>query len=431
MLYTSIATLVITLTVGFAWSPQDCKGDQSKNDRVTRIKCAFHNNTWVHPLSNIMNKDVILAAIGAGGGSIAWSVNAEIMPVNVDHTIFVLISGLGLKILESSLSDSSFIRSNLVGTVNSAFPSSLTGNLISLASGGYPSDHGVLGFVEIVDNKAIVPSLWMDAVTHDNLPLYRDLQEHAFPFSSIISKGKAQSKTVYAPPLKSPFRYAVFGDIDAVQTDSPGLQDVIQDIPARLAQFQARNLTSLSIAYTNIVADAVRNSGVGGSEVTRALYQLDHQLHTIWYNVSAALPSDATVRMVICSDHGAVDVNHINVYDKQNANGDYRNVLHLGSLLKYIPSVEGRSFALHLADGVTVDEARERIKNDAPDVYENFMLFTPDELIDLEVFGPKDTLSDFAKGQIEKGRTINELREGYDRVQSRSEDYFNTYKYKN
>ncbi|MFQ6029893.1 MAG: alkaline phosphatase family protein, partial [Dehalococcoidia bacterium] len=61
-----------------------------------------------------------------------------------DHLVFVLVDGLGMVFLDT-LPPDSFLRHYLVAELRTVFPSSSATAITSLATGQWPSTHGVTG----------------------------------------------------------------------------------------------------------------------------------------------------------------------------------------------------------------------------------------------------------------------------------------------
>ncbi|KAF4663334.1 hypothetical protein FOL47_005807 [Perkinsus chesapeaki] len=457
----------------------DCSGHPQ--DRLTALKCALRNGTLVHPLSDITGRDMMLAALTAqrDPSALPWMVNAEVLKPNVEHTVFVLVDGMGMDIINRTVGKEptkSFLKENMVSEVNSAFPSSTTPNLISLGSGDYPSQHGVLGWIELVDQRPIIPALWLDAINYTHMsPNDTKLAKDAFHFESVIQGGSAKAKMVYQQYIDTPFAKAVLGNTPGVAINASNLTDAINLVPTYLREVHAKGETSFTFIYITGIDYALHALGVDSPVVDKLMRGIDGQLGELWRSITYQLPAEAKTRMIVSADHGQINIDHVEVHDKQDADKSYRNVLDLGGLIKCIPTVEARSFALHLVDGITADEARERIRQEAPDVYNNWLLLTPDELVELELFGLKEYTSDFAKSQmgdlfgislnkalltyyvngisheswlrgqhggllpeevkipfmvVDTTQTIVDMRTGYKRLQTAARKYFDKYKYK-
>ena len=62
------------------------------------------------------------------------------------HFLFVLLDGMGMNLLETTLPPTSFLRRHLVQPMHSVFPATTTAALNSLASGVHPAAHGLPGW---------------------------------------------------------------------------------------------------------------------------------------------------------------------------------------------------------------------------------------------------------------------------------------------
>ncbi|EER08563.1 conserved hypothetical protein [Perkinsus marinus ATCC 50983] len=353
----------------------------------------------VHPLSSVTSVDVITALMGKYQTEVAKGLEKTLLRTEAQHTVFVLLDGCGINVLEKHLGKDSFMRKNLIGTVNSVFPATTCAALTSYGTGKYPAEHGMLGWTTEIDRRvAIQPLPWVDAVTGESLEDTEEMRKKVFRFDAAYDKLDKDEVRMYQFYDDSPFTRAIRGNgPKVIKTSLTDLQLVIVEVPKYLQEKTDSKETTFTYIYCPEPDTTEHALGIDDPAIGIKLNQLNDQLEELWAALSRT--SGASVRMVVSADHGQLNLEHVRVYDSQDERKTRPNVLALGRLLKLPPTVEPRSFALHLADGVSVDEARETIRKEAPELAKNWLLLTPDEVEALRILGP-GKLSEDAREQL-------------------------------
>ncbi|KAF4692832.1 hypothetical protein FOZ60_012526 [Perkinsus olseni] len=363
-----------------------------------KVKQWLSTGKLVHPLSSVTSVDVMTALMSQPKTEVAKGLHKTLFRTAAEHTVFVILDGCGVNVLEEHLDRNSFLRRNLIGTVNSVFPATTSAALTSYATGKYPAEHGLLGWTTHIDGKvAIHPLPWTNAVTGAPLDDTKEMRDKVFRFDSLYDKLDKDEVRLYQYYDDSPFTRVVRGDGPRViKTSLTDLQMVIAELPKYIQEKTDSQETTFTVVYCPEPDTTEHALGIHDPATGIKLHELNEQLEELW---TALNRIPASVRMVVTADHGQLNLSHVQVYDSQDDGHTRANVLALGRLLRIPPTVEPRSFALHLCDGVTVEGAREVILKEAPDVADHWVLLTPDEVEALRILGP-GKLSKAAREQL-------------------------------
>lgn len=83
----------------------------------------------------------------------------ELLSKNFKHIVVIVISGLGMNILEQHLLYKDFLRRNLVNDYSSVFPTTTTASTVSFLSGKSPCEHGCLNHDFNFDQETIIEKI--------------------------------------------------------------------------------------------------------------------------------------------------------------------------------------------------------------------------------------------------------------------------------
>lgn len=268
------------------------------------LKAAFASGTLVHPLEGGANSVELFRAMARLSGVTRLDDDARInrlvgMIGHHDHYLFVIVDGLGMN-LEPFFPSGGFFRSAFEEEIRSVFPSTATVALTSLATGLWPAEHGLTGwwthFPEY--HRVIAPLLFRERWTG----------------IAAGTLGLEVADLVPAQPLiGSFFRHSVSFLPHEICGGSYAnwSQDATAVVPfrtdSRLLRLLRRHVAGLrgpSYTYLYILTvDALSHlHGTASEPVRRDVRRIDGLLA----RVRDALPS--TVRMVVSTDHGLVDV---------------------------------------------------------------------------------------------------------------------------
>lgn len=153
---------------------------------------AFDKRVSVRPSHREPNIVDLSRAVARAAGSDAAvptlnSTDMERQIGNADHVVSVLLDGVGMFMVETMPPDS-FLRQHLVDELSTAYPSTTSVALTSLATGAWPAEHGVTGWwthISEIDRTAIILRYVTRSDDRDLAELGADVEE-VFPAPSII-----------------------------------------------------------------------------------------------------------------------------------------------------------------------------------------------------------------------------------------------------
>ena len=122
------------------------------DDSLTRVQRAIAAGELLHPLGGQANSvDMIRAIAHACGGASPdhEPTDGELALRGVigcpDHLVFILVDGMGMPLVER-LGDAAFFKRHLACELRSIYPSATACAVITLATGNWPTHHGITGW---------------------------------------------------------------------------------------------------------------------------------------------------------------------------------------------------------------------------------------------------------------------------------------------
>ncbi len=340
---------------------------------VDRLLASFEGGVLVRPSPNVANAVDLSQAIAtlAGVADLELTRGAEHIVSQVgqsDHYVLALVDGLGTELVEH-LAEDSFLRSNMCMTLQAVFPSTTVAALTSLASGLWPSVHGV-------------PTWWSYLVEYDVsatvLPFIERFSKRP------LSKWGIKSDDVFAAPTLLPrFRceprlfmpraiissvYTSYISGGAEVTGYTTLSGAVDAVLARVAA--ARGPTYSYLYYPNVDAFA-HDRGPEDKMVHSEVANVDQELSRLVDGLKRR------ARLMVTADHGLVAVS-------QRGRHAVRADDDIAELLIAPLSGEPRVPLFHVHEG-RAEEFERRFRDRFG---EWFVLLTASEVERLELLGP-------------------------------------------
>ena len=349
----------------------------------------FQQGALTHPFKNFGGRDqessaddesVVVSSIdlyrymAAVAGSISpddtpQSSILEELVGHADHFVFVLVDGLGLDQL-ADLGGEGLVGKTPTAEIRSVFPSTTAAALTSLATGVWPSEHGVVGwwtyFTE--SDRIICPLTFKERGTKRSAKRY----------------GITPGSLIPSPPLYASFfrdcRFylPIFVRGGAFAEWSRGASRGYSYLtPATAARRIAAHIKSAKGAtysywYMPHLDSAGHKHGPHARKSQKTLGQIINAVSLL----KGKAPKGTTI--VLTADHGQVEVPPEGVYSFDTREKPF-------SFLRVAPTGEESTPIFHVQAGRR-DEFR-RMFADLP-VSSAFALLTPEECADLELFGP-------------------------------------------
>lgn len=340
---------------------------------LDRLLAAFQSGQLLHPSSNvpsIVDLSRALASLAGAEGVQPTPSSTRLAGLigPADHLVFVLADGLGMNLMEE-LPPDSFLRSHLAAEMRTVFPSATATVLTSLATGEWPSRHGVTGWwthlPEIESAAAILPFV----TRAEGRPL-TDLgmtAEKAFPLPSLMGRMQRDTLALFPGRIAQSIFSAYFSG-SRPRHGYKTLQEAVDVTVARVANASTPTYTYL---YTPLVDNQGHRYGIGRPQVRAALQELGLQMERL------ATGLNGHGRIVLSADHGLLDA-------PASARHRLTPSYNLMEVLRFPPSGDARVLYFHLRNGADsgTPQAIKQLLG------ERFLLISVDEAESLALFGP-------------------------------------------
>jgi len=338
-----------------------------------RLLGRFERGEFLRPSADVPN-------IVDLGRAVAWLAGAEGVDRSAvsrefadligpsDHLVFVLADGLGMSLLET-LPEGAFLSAHLARELRTIFPSTTAVALTSLATGEWPSQHGVTGWwthlPEIGGAAALLPFVARNAgrsLTHLGITA-----ASAFRLPSVLGRLPRDTLALFPANMVDSISSTYFSGGRA-RRGYRTLADAVDVVLARVGAVDPPTYTYLYIPRLDI---ETHRHGLTHVHVRTALLDLDRQMQ----RMAAGL--DGRARIVLTSDHGFLDT-------PPEARHPVRPSAELMACLRYPPSGDARVLYFHVDDGVG-----DRLGQSFKGRYgERFFLISFEEAVRMRLFGP-------------------------------------------
>ena len=340
---------------------------------VGRLLESFEAGLLVRPSPDVPNSVDLSQAIAtlAGVGDLELTKGAERIVSQVgqsDHYVLALVDGLGAELVEQLAKDS-FLRSHMCMTLQAVFPSTTVAALTSLATGLWPSVHGV-------------PTWWSYLVDYD-------VSATVLPFIERFSKrplgkwGIKSSDVFTVPTLPPRFRCerhsfvpkaitsSVYTSYTSGGAEVTGYTTLSEAVDVILTRIGAARAPTYSYLYYPLVDALAHERGPEDDAVHAEVVNVDRELSRLADGIKGR------ARLMTTADHGLVAVRE---RDRHVVRADDD----IADLLIAPPSGEPRVPLFHVKEG----KAQEFERRFRDRFGEWFVLLTASEAERLELFGP-------------------------------------------
>lgn len=285
-----------------------------------------------------------------------------------EHVIFVLVDGLGLELVEA-LPETSFLRGHLAMEMQAVFPSSTAPALTSLATGDWPSQHGLLGwFVYLPGRNLHTISLpFRERFSARPLETLGVSGSELFNWQALLPSYRAQTQMLMPTAIVDSAYTASLSE--GAARDSYDTLDAAVDLLIR--RFSQSRPASYTYFYYAKVDSTAHDHGPTSPRTRAAVEVLDSALARLFEGL------EGRAHIVVSSDHGGIDIDaaHKLILDQDDRPA---------AMLKTPPSGEPRAPLFHVRAGEQADFA-EAFR---AQFGEQFALLSADEVFELELLGP-------------------------------------------
>lgn len=310
-------------------------------------------------------------AVAAGADGLPLSLGAADLVERIgpsEHLVFILADGLGMNLLEE-LPAGAFMRRHLVRELTSVFPSTTATALTTLATGAWPSQHGVTGQWTHLSQVGGTAALLPFAARVGGKPLGDlgvDLTD-AFPLPALMSRVGRDTLAVFPARLVNGASSIYFSG-NRARRGYETLSEAVEIIQERVAFATAPTYTYL---YSPRIDAEAHYLGVRHPGVRAVVGEMNGVVERL------AAGMGKSTRLVLCADHGLLDA-------PVSARHSLKPTADLFNLLRCTPSGDDRVQYFHLCDGAE-ERLRERLKARFGD---SFLLLRIGEAEEQGLFGP-------------------------------------------
>lgn len=225
-----------------------------------------------------------------------------------EHLIFILLDGLGMNIVRR-LPPSSFLVRNHRATIRSICPSTTACALTSVATGHWPARHGVTGWYSYFAERdlSVTPLPFHERFGGKQLGELGLNAEAVFPIPAFQTRMAVHRQLTLLPMNISQTPYAKYS---RGYTHGIGYNSISHGFDELIAYVCNAKRPTYTHLYIPDIDSRCHHFGVEHPSVEPLVTEIDAQL------ARAADALAGKARIVVCADHGLIDVpvaNHISV----------------------------------------------------------------------------------------------------------------------
>lgn len=309
-------------------------------EQVARINRAIEQGSLMQYRSGTDNFIDLVRGVAAltSGADIGDNASGNDFSTRIgaaDHLVFVLVDGMGTKGLEQ-LPEKSFLRSHLVGEMQAVFPSTTACALTALASGQWPSTHGLAGWWMYLAQRdlSVVTLPYEERFGGKNLQTIGVESQELWPYEPWMQYMQRDT-LVYLPKA---YCNSTFARYFRGGQPGKGYSSVVDACERACMRVLDAKTPTFTLLYLPELDSICHRYGWDSQQARLALRLMDTELMRL------AEGMDGNGRLMISADHG-----HMNVA-LENRLAIYSNDPIL-DLLKAPPSGEPRTPVFHVRPG--------------------------------------------------------------------------------
>lgn len=310
------------------------------------MKITYPN--YNHSILNLMNS--VLNHFGAEHTHTTLPKLDYILSKNYKNVVVMVFDAMGSKNIESILPKDSFIRKHMIDEITSIYPPTTTAATTTLESGLAPMEHSWLGwslhFDEVNENVNIFIN------TNDkgeNVADYH-VARHYIPYKSVIDKIKD------------------IGNVEAYSVSPFGTYPIndIYELMSSVETLCNKDEKNYIYTYWPEPDSSMHIKGILSEDSIYWVNKIDRMVEELSGRLKDTL-------LIITADHG-----HIN--GKNELIENYKDIT---SCLKWLPSIEPRSLAFYVKEGMEEKFKEAFLKHFGND----FLLLSKEEVLQKKLFG--------------------------------------------
>jgi hypothetical protein len=285
-----------------------------------------------------------------------------------DHIVFVIIDGLGLKLLKDlSHGRKSFLLDHVAAEMQAVYPSTTAVALTSLGTAAYPNQHGIPGWWVYLEELNVTTEIlpFVERLSKKSLLEFGGRSDEIFKIPSVMPRFTHTPQIITRNFIVD----SIYSRYWSGGTPSIGYERIVEGVDKLIQRIREAPLPAYTHLYLPQLDAICHLRGVDHDEVNKVFELIDGEMQRLKETVGSR------ARIVISADHG-----HVNRQTDRH--------IHFGnpllSFLKCPPSGEPTVPLFHLRAGQR-EAFAEMFRKDFGDL---FALLSIDEVEALELLGP-------------------------------------------
>jgi len=271
---------------------------------LDRVRRWFDIGRLVRPSADVINFVDLVRALAHLTGAEDMETGPGVKELcrkigHAENYILVLVDGLGVDLLQK-LPEKAFLRTHMIGQIQSVFLSTTATALSALATGQWPCAHGVPGWWTYLEESdiSVITLPFKERTTERPLEEFGISMEDLFPIHSIWPRLKYDTQSVLPAEIvgSTYSRYALG------ETTSTGYVNLSGAIQTVLERILYASRSSFIYLYLPQLDELMHEKGTNHKDVRKFLITLSKTLG----NLIEVLPKQT--RIVISADHGMINV---------------------------------------------------------------------------------------------------------------------------
>ena len=277
------------------------------------------------------------------------------------HTVLILIDGMGSNLIDI-LKKSSLLKRNKVANLLTVSPSSTACVLTSVATGAYPSEHGIIGWYNYNRKYDVgyYPLLFTERKQNKSLKKYNIKSDEIFILNSKLNELKVKT-TVLFPDYIYDSTYSNYVANEKIRKSYSTLKDAFDQI-LKITSDEKETFTYL---YIPSIDNLEHDNGFDSEIVLAEMDEIENQIKRL---------NRSDIVTIVTADHGQTNINKDIVMDFKKYD-------------KYFYSDPGIDFGM-ATYYVKKELEQEFIETFNKDFKGRMFLFKTSDFIKNKVFGP-------------------------------------------
>lgn len=305
---------------------------------------------------------------------------------NKKHILLILSDGMGSNLI-NSLSDTMLLKKNKVADINTVFPTTTGTVLTSVATGEYPTKHGMIGWYNYYRKKDIsyYTLVFSDRKSGKNLKELGISSEDIYTCDSVMNKLKRKTIALFPEGIvDSDFsKFTLNKNRISFSNIKEAFKEAIDYIKDNLDD------ETFTYMYLSDIDSLSHDNGVYSESVLKKMDEIEEEL------IKLKKENIPDLEVIVIADHGQIDVDNEIIIDFYKYNKYFYALpaIDFGTATYYVKS----------------DKENEFLKEFEKDYKDRMFIFKTEEFLNNNVFG-KDKVSEYLKSNL--GEYISFCKKG-------------------